>query len=53
MVRTDLMATRPPKANDGVVGDPRRASAELGRLGADHIVEAAVAAIRAGTRPAP
>jgi len=53
LVRTDLMAARPPKANDGVAGDPRRASAELGRLGTDHIVEAAVAAIRAGTRPAP
>jgi len=53
LVRTDIMAARPPKANDGVAGDPRRASAELGKLGTDHIVEAAVAAIRAATRPAP
>jgi creatinine amidohydrolase len=32
---------------DGVSGDPRRASAELGREGIDHIVAASVAAIRA------
>ncbi|MBU6260100.1 MAG: creatininase family protein [Burkholderiales bacterium] len=35
---------------DGVSGDPRRATAALGRLGLDHIVEVTVAAIRAATR---
>ena len=34
---------------DGVSGDPRRASAELGREGIEHIVAASVAAIRART----
>ena len=34
---------------DGVHGDPRRASAELGRLGADLVVERTVAAIRKAT----
>jgi creatinine amidohydrolase len=34
---------------DGVSGDPRRASAELGRGGIEHIVAASVAAIRART----
>jgi len=33
----------------GVDGDPRRASAELGRPGVEHIVSASVAAIRART----
>jgi creatinine amidohydrolase len=33
----------------GVDGDPRRASAELGRSGVEHIVAASVAAIRART----
>jgi len=40
-------------AGDGVAGDPRRATVELGRLGLDHIVAASVAAIRARTRVAP
>lgn len=34
---------------DGVSGDPRRASAQLGRDGIEHIVAASVAAIRART----
>ncbi|HSW21916.1 MAG TPA: creatininase family protein [Burkholderiaceae bacterium] len=38
---------------DGVSGDPRRASAELGREGIEHIVAASVAAIRARTAGAP
>jgi len=38
---------------DGVSGDPRRASAELGRDGVEHIVAASVAAIRARTAGAP
>ena len=35
---------------DGVAGDPARASAELGRPGIAHIVEATVAAIQAATQ---
>jgi creatinine amidohydrolase/Fe(II)-dependent formamide hydrolase-like protein len=35
--------------NDGVAGDPRRATAELGRPGVEHIVDATVAAIHAAT----
>lgn len=38
-----------PQQRPGVSGDPRRASVELGRLGAEHIVEASVAAIRSRT----
>jgi len=54
LVRLDIAASRPHgNAADGVAGDPKRASAELGRLGVEHIVEATVAAIRAGTRAAP
>ena len=40
-----------PGSGDGVTGDPRRASAELGQLGVERIVEASVAAIRAVTAP--
>ena len=36
-----------PAQRPGVSGDPRRASAELGRLGVEHIVETSVVAIRA------
>jgi creatinine amidohydrolase/Fe(II)-dependent formamide hydrolase-like protein len=35
-----------PGGNDGVRGDPRRATAELGRLGVQQIVDGSVAAIR-------
>ena len=38
---------------DGVSGDPRRASAELGRDGIEHIVAASVAAIRTRMAGAP
>jgi len=38
---------------DGVSGDPRRANADLGREGIEHIVAASVAAIRARTAGAP
>lgn len=48
LVRAGVPAGRD---HDGVSGDPRQASAELGRLGIDHIVAASVAAIRA-RRPA-
>ena len=47
-VRKDVAASRVPgAAADGVTGDPRRATAELGRVGVEHIVEVTVAAIRA------
>jgi creatinine amidohydrolase/Fe(II)-dependent formamide hydrolase-like protein len=49
-VRTDIAAARPRDARDGVAGDPRRATAELGRPGVEHIVDVSVAAIRAGIR---
>ena len=49
-VRMDAAAKRARAAQDGVTGDPRRASAELGRLGTDRIVEVAVAAIQARQR---
>lgn len=47
-VRMELVAGRPRGgAADGVAGDPRRASAELGRVGVELIVQATVTAIRA------
>ena len=49
-VRMDAAAKRAKGAQDGVTGDPRRASAELGRLGTDRIVEVSVAAIQARQR---
>jgi creatinine amidohydrolase/Fe(II)-dependent formamide hydrolase-like protein len=50
----DASLVRPQalQAIDGVSGDPRRASAELGREGVEHIVAASVAAIRARTASA-
>jgi creatinine amidohydrolase/Fe(II)-dependent formamide hydrolase-like protein len=50
-VRTERLGSNAPKptASDGVYGDPRRASAEVGQLGVDAIVTAAVAAIRQAT----
>ena len=51
LVREDTMRARDPRTRgDGADGDPRRASAELGRLAVDHIVESSVAAIRDRTR---
>jgi creatinine amidohydrolase len=53
LVRMDLLksATAPTRAQ-GVYGDPRRASAELGQLGVDAIVRETVDAIRkASLRP--
>ena len=52
LVHMDLAASRAPGAKDGVAGDPRRSSAELGRLGTDRIVDASVAAIAAQLRQA-
>jgi creatinine amidohydrolase len=49
-VRLPLAQSRAPSAaGDGVEGDPRRASVELGRIGADLIVQTTVAAIQAKT----
>jgi len=51
MVRTDRLGNNAakPAATDGVYGDPRRSSAELGQLGVDAIVATTVAAIRRAT----
>ena len=50
LVRPEWLGRRStPAERPGVTGDPRRASAELGRLGVTHIVEATVAAIRERT----
>jgi creatinine amidohydrolase/Fe(II)-dependent formamide hydrolase-like protein len=54
LVRMDVAAARARgPQGDGVAGDPRRATAELGRAGVDHIVDASVAAIRARTKKSP
>lgn len=50
LVRVDLMRLG---TSEGVSGDPRRATAELGRLGVEHIVAVSVAAIRAQTSGRP
>jgi len=47
-VRMEVAAARPRgAANDGVTGDPRRATVELGQAGVEHIVQATVAALQA------
>jgi creatinine amidohydrolase/Fe(II)-dependent formamide hydrolase-like protein len=48
LVRADRLQSKSGVA-DGVYGDPRRASAELGQLGVDLIVNETVAAIRNAT----
>jgi creatinine amidohydrolase len=48
LVRTDRLQNK-SSATDGVYGDPRHASAELGRIGVDLIVNETVAAIRKAT----
>ena len=51
LVRADAMAANPkPTQHDGVTGDPRRATAELGQLGLDLIVDGSVAALRAAIK---
>jgi creatinine amidohydrolase/Fe(II)-dependent formamide hydrolase-like protein len=50
LVRTDAMARVKPSERDGVHGDPRRATAELGELGVQRIVDASVAAIGAAVK---
>lgn len=47
LVRKDqLVRAARAGASEGVSGDPRRATAELGQIGVDRIVEASVAALR-------
>jgi creatinine amidohydrolase len=47
LVRADALANGPKaSARDGVYGDPKRATAELGRVGVEMIVETSVARIR-------
>ena len=51
LVRADWLGrSSTPAERPGVSGDPRRASAELGRLGVAHIVAETVAVIRQRTR---
>ena len=51
LVRQDVLAHGPKAgARDGVVGDPRRATAELGQAGIDAIIEKSVLQIRTLTR---
>jgi creatinine amidohydrolase/Fe(II)-dependent formamide hydrolase-like protein len=49
LVRIDRMKGPNAGKSDGVYGDPRRSSAELGKLGVDLIVANTVAAIRRAT----
>jgi len=50
MVRSDRLGNVPkPPVTDGVYGDPRRSSVEVGQLGVDAIVTATVAAIKQAT----
>ena len=50
LVRSGTLAREPRGgAREGVYGDPRRSSAELGQIGVDQIVAASVTAIRAMT----
>jgi len=52
LVHPNAMPSDPKAfAREGVYGDPRRASAELGRIGVEQIVDASVAAIRALAPP--
>ena len=51
LVRQDALTHgAKPAARDGVYGDPRRATAELGQVGVDAIVDASVTQIKALTR---
>jgi len=51
LVRTSALSREPkPGPADGVQGDPRRATAELGQLGVQHMVDAAVSRIRSYLR---
>ncbi len=47
LVRNDqLVRAAKAGASEGVAGDPRHATAELGQIGVDHIVQASVGALR-------
>lgn len=46
LVRQDALPRTLPSLQEGVYGDPRRATAELGRIGVTLIVDASVKAIR-------
>jgi creatinine amidohydrolase/Fe(II)-dependent formamide hydrolase-like protein len=51
LVRADrLQSGEPPVRADGTYGDPRRSTAELGRIGVDAIVTATVDAVRRAVR---
>jgi creatinine amidohydrolase/Fe(II)-dependent formamide hydrolase-like protein len=52
LVRSEALARKNGRGRDtdGVAGDPRRATAELGRPGTDHIVDATVTAVRLAVR---
>ena len=50
LVRSEVLARMAkPSETDGVVGDPRRATSELGQLAAQDIIDGTVHAIRAAT----
>ena len=49
LVRTERLQASGNSKVDGVAGNPRRSSAELGKLGVDLIVERSVESIRAAT----
>ena len=54
LVRSDAMARGPkPGVKDGVRGDAMRATAELGQLGVQHVVDTSVSAINALLRQHP
>jgi len=47
LVRTDLLAEGAKTGpSDGVYGDPRKSTAELGQIGVRHIVDQSVQAIQ-------
>jgi creatinine amidohydrolase/Fe(II)-dependent formamide hydrolase-like protein len=46
LVRADRLAKPSKGKADGVYGDPRRSTAELGKLGADLVIERSVAAVK-------
>jgi len=50
LVHLDRLAAAAASKDSGVHGDPRRASADIGRIGVDLIVDRTVAAIRAAQR---
>jgi creatinine amidohydrolase len=51
LVRREHLRTAPlPRPTEGVIGDPRPATAQLGQLGVDLIVERTVQAIRAAVQ---